>query len=119
MTTSNKIITSVKENALYIPLECLHSHMDSITFVYLKNGLTTIKQEVIVGETNANDAVITKGLDAADKVYLSIPKGLEDQDFRLLPELNGKRQKEKDQEPKPGDKTSPKVISGIDKSDAK
>src|SRR5690606_12070834 len=30
MTTSNKIITKTIENALYIPLECLHSQYDSI-----------------------------------------------------------------------------------------
>jgi len=97
MTTSNKILVSVKDNSLFIPLECLHSHFDTITYVYKKVGLNTLKQEVIVDETNANDAVIVKGLDSDDKVFLSIPPGLEDEDFNLLPEMNGKRKKKDDE----------------------
>ncbi|MBS1977754.1 MAG: efflux RND transporter periplasmic adaptor subunit [Bacteroidetes bacterium] len=93
MTTSNKIVASVLDSALYIPLECLHSQADSITYVYRKKGLKTIKQEIIVGETNANDAVILSGLNTNDKVYLSIPPGLEEEDIELLPEMNGKRKK--------------------------
>lgn len=102
MTTSNKIITSLKENALFIPLECLHSHLDSITFVYTKEGLTVIKQEVMIDETNANDVVILAGLEEGDHVYLSIPSGQEGKDIRLLPEMDGKRrQKEQQEEAKP------------------
>lgn len=110
MTTSNKIVASVKDNTLFLPLESLHSKADTITFVYKKDGINTIKQEVILGETNANDAVIVKGLEEGDKIYLSVPPGLEDQDFNLLPELNGKRKKE---EPatKPSDKPNPQVIT--------
>ena len=93
MTTSNKIVASVLDSALYIPLECLHSQADSITYVYRKKGLKTIKQEIVVGETNANDAVVLSGLNTNDKVYLSIPHGLEEEDIELLPELNGKRKK--------------------------
>ena len=93
MTTSNKILVSVKDKSLFIPLECLHSHYDTITYVYKKDGINTVKQEVIVGETNTNDAIIVKGLGPDDKIFLSIPKGLEDDDFELLPELNGKRKK--------------------------
>ncbi len=93
MTTSNKIVASRHENSLYIPLECLHSHYDSITFVYRKDGINITKQEVLVGETNANDAVILAGLQENDRVYLSIPAGQEDKAVKLLPELEGKRQK--------------------------
>jgi HlyD family secretion protein len=108
MTTSNKVLVSVKDKSLFIPLECLHSHFDTITYVYKKQGINTIKQEVIVGETNANDAVVAKGLEDGDRVFLSVPKGLEDNDFSLLPELNGKRKKK--EEPK-NDTPAPKVLS--------
>lgn len=97
MTTSNKIIASVVENALFVPLESLHTHADSITYVFKKNGLNTVKQEVIVGETNANEAVIAGGLSAADRIYLSIPSGMTDSKIDLLPELNGKRGKKKEE----------------------
>lgn len=95
MTTSNKIIAHVLDSVLYVPLESLHTQHDSITYVFKRNGINTVKQEVIVGETNANDAVITGGLQINDRVYLSLPAGLEDQKIELLPEMNGKRGKEK------------------------
>lgn len=97
MTTSNKIVASVVESALFVPLESLHTFADSITYVFKKNGMNTVKQEVIVGETNANEAVITGGLSAADRIYLSIPSGMTDSKIDLLPELNGKRGKKKEE----------------------
>jgi multidrug efflux pump subunit AcrA (membrane-fusion protein) len=38
MTTSNRIIAKSIDNVLFIPLECLHSKSDTVTFVYKKNG---------------------------------------------------------------------------------
>lgn len=100
MTTSNKIIAKLIDNVLFIPLECLHSQADTITYVFRKEGINIIKQEVVVGETNANDVIVTKGLSERDQVYLSVPSGREDQDINLLPELNGKRRKKKETEEK-------------------
>jgi len=97
MTTSNKIIASVIDSVLFVPLESLHSQFDSITYVFKREGLNIIKQEVIVGETNANDAVILGGLKIDDRIFLSVPPRLEAQKIELLPELNGKRGK-KDKE---------------------
>lgn len=95
MTTSNKIIANVINDAIYVPLESLHSQSDTITYVFLKKGLDIVKQEVVVGETNANDAIITSGLTIDDKLYLSVPSGLDNKSVELLPEMNGKRSKEK------------------------
>jgi multidrug efflux pump subunit AcrA (membrane-fusion protein) len=117
MTTSNKIVASVKDNTLFVPMETLHSHFDSITFVYLKKGINTIKQEVIVGETNANDAVVLKGLEEGDRVFLSVPDGMADSDFSLLPEMNGKRKKREQEETKPGDNIAPAVAEPSAKID--
>ncbi len=94
MTTSNRIVAQVIENAIYVPLESLHSQHDSITYVFRKNGLKTEKQEVLVGETNANDAVILAGLAANEKIFLSVPQGMDTHAVTLLPELNGKRKKQ-------------------------
>ena len=99
MTTSNKIITSLKDKALFIPLECLHSQHDTITYVYKRDGLNTLKQEVITGETNANDVTISGGLSEGDRVYLSLPGGQEDKEIILLPEMNGKRKKKGEEKP--------------------
>lgn len=98
MTTSNKIIASVIDSVLYVPLESLHSQFDSITYVFKKDGLNTVKQEVIVGETNSNDAVILGGLEKNDRIFLSIPPKLEEQKIELLPQLNGKRGKKEKEE---------------------
>lgn len=93
MTTSNKIIAKALEQALFIPLECLHNQSDTVTYVFKKDGLNIVKQEVIVGETNANDVVVLGGLRPEDQVYLSIPADMADKKVSLLKEMDGKRQK--------------------------
>jgi HlyD family secretion protein len=99
MTTSNRIIASVVPDALYLPLECLHSEADSITYVYRKDGINIYKQEISVGETNSNEVVVTGGLAENDRIYLSKPAGMEGDEVRLLPELNGKRRKKEEEKP--------------------
>jgi HlyD family secretion protein len=97
MTTSNKIIVNELDSVISVPLESLHSYEDSIAFVYKRSGIKTTKQEVQVGETNSNAAVIKLGLEAGDRVFLSIPSGMEDQDIKLLAELDGKRMKKEEE----------------------
>lgn len=109
MTTSNKILTHVVDSVLFIPLECLHSQFDTITYVFLKDGINISKKEVVVGQTNANDVIVVKGLSENDKVYLSIPSGMEEDDIILLPELNGKRKKPDDKDKKEPEK--PKEVA--------
>ena len=99
MTTSNKIIAKTIESALFIPLECLHNQADTITYVFKKNGIGVEKQEVIIGDTNANDAVVLAGLSEADRVYLSVPLKMENQPIALLDEMNGKRKKDQPESP--------------------
>lgn len=72
MTTSNKIITNEIENAIFIPLEALHSN-DTATYVFKKDGRRITKQEVKTGPSNENQIVILEGLKAQDEIYLSIP----------------------------------------------
>ncbi len=91
MTTSNRIIVKEIENALFVPLECLHTASDTITYVYKKSGINTIKQEVEVGETNTNEAIIISGLEVDDRLYLSIPRGQSEKEVALIPEMDGKR----------------------------
>ena len=98
MTTSNRILANAVDSALYVPLESLHNQFDSITYVFKEDGMDIIKQEVIVGETNANDVIVLGGLQESERVYLSMPAGLEDKEIILLPEMNGKRRKKEEQE---------------------
>src|SRR5690349_6126447 len=112
MTTSNKILTHVVDSVLFIPLECLHSQFDTITYVFLKDGINLSKKEVVVGQTNANDVIVVKGLSENDKVYLSIPSGMDEDEIILLPELNGKRRKKDEKEPeKPKEVASSRPIN--------
>jgi HlyD family secretion protein len=101
MTTSNKIVAEVQDSVLFVPLESLHTQADTITYVFKKDGINTTKQEVIVGATNANNAIILGGIDVSDKIYLSIPPGLEEQKIQLLPQMEGKRGKKEEDEPAP------------------
>ena len=91
MTTSNKIIISTVENAVFVPLECLHSQHDSITYVYKKDGLSVKKQEVKIGDNNMAEVIVLNGISAGDKLYLSIPAGHDNDEILLLPEMDGKR----------------------------
>lgn len=77
MTTSNNIIAESIPDVVFVPLECLHSQGDSITYVVKKDGLSFNKQEVIVGKINANEALIEEGVEAGEKLYLSVPKDME------------------------------------------
>ena len=91
MTTSNAIIIKAIESAVFIPLECLFNEYDSVTYVYKREGLNVVKQEVMIGETNSDEVVIQSGIAAGDRVYLTVPNGMEDESVRLLPEMDGKR----------------------------
>ncbi len=91
MTTSNKIVTQIVDSAIFVPLEALHTQDDSINYVYIREGFNIRKQEVMVGITNANEAIILAGLDADARLYLSIPISAMEDAVSLLPELDGKR----------------------------
>jgi multidrug efflux pump subunit AcrA (membrane-fusion protein) len=86
MTTSNTIIAEVLDQVVFVPLECLHSQGDSITYVLKKNRLGLIKQQVDVGPSNENEAIIEKGVDIDDQLFLSVPDNVEGKQIVLLSE---------------------------------
>ncbi len=69
MTTGNAIVINTLYDVKYLPIEAIYSQ-DSIPFVYTKNA----KQVVLLGETNENQIVVEQGLNAGDKVYISVPE---------------------------------------------
>jgi len=103
MTTVNKIIIQNLDSVIYIPLECLHTKNDSITYVYKKSGLGVHKQEIQTGIRNNNSVVVELGLEKNDRVYLSVPQGVEKDEVRLLAELDGKRNLKQGETVKPTD----------------
>lgn len=84
MTTSNIISCETIPEAIFLPLECLHSQGDSISYVYKKEGLTVVKQQVIVGKTNENEAIVEMGINEGDICLLSTPEGKEEDEVKLL-----------------------------------
>ncbi len=72
MTTSNLIYVESLDEALYVPLETIHS-VDSLSFVFKRDGLETVMQQVILGIMNDNDVVIKEGLTGDDRIYFSMP----------------------------------------------
>lgn len=76
MTTGIEILTDTYKDVLSIPLESLHS--DTLAFVYKQTPNAIIKQEVLTGLSNDNAIIIEHGLEASDKVLLSIPENDDD-----------------------------------------
>jgi hypothetical protein len=75
-------------DAVYVPLECLFTQGDSITYVVKKTGLGASKQQVLTGPSNENEIVIEKGVSPEDQLLLSYPEGIEEKDIMLLTELS-------------------------------
>ena len=119
MTTSNRIITKVLDDVLYLPLEAMHAN-DSLTFVYTKNRL---KRVVVPGETNENAIIIEQGLKEGDVVYLSTPadpdlfkyEGLELMEIIKEREREKRRQQEQQQEEAIFAKKRPPTWTGQEK----
>lgn len=72
MTTSNRIIVAAVDDALSVPLETLHV-ADSVNFVFKKDGRSFVRQEVLLGLRNDNEAIVEVGLNPDDQVYISMP----------------------------------------------
>lgn len=86
MTTSNVILIETVEDALYVPLEAVHSY-DSSHFVFKKDGLQTMMHQIVMGATNENDVVIQEGVTIDDRVLISMPPDTSGLRKVLLPDL--------------------------------
>lgn len=72
MTTSNSIQIDVYKDVLSVPLEAINTHKNH-SFVWVKDGGSLKKQEVIVAAVNDMAAVIYAGAEAKSTVYLTSP----------------------------------------------
>jgi HlyD family secretion protein len=79
MTTGNKIITNTINNAIYIPIECVQTGIDSIPFVYQRNGT---KRIVVLGVANEKNVIVEKGVDTGSTLYIVPPQNPEK--FKLV-----------------------------------
>jgi HlyD family secretion protein len=69
MTTSNTIVTKILEDVVSIPLEAVYV-VDSIPYVYKKGN---VRQVVVLGESNENQIVVEQGVEAGERIYLTLP----------------------------------------------
>jgi len=72
MTTSNMINVNRLRDVLYVPLETIHT-IDSLNFVFKKEGLNADMQQVVLGLMNDRDVIIREGVSLDDELYLSTP----------------------------------------------
>ncbi|MBO7522484.1 MAG: efflux RND transporter periplasmic adaptor subunit [Bacteroidales bacterium] len=71
MTTSNKIITGSYSDVVYVPIESVQNDVDSIPFIYMKNGN---KQVVVTGASNENNIIVEQGISVGDVFYINTPE---------------------------------------------
>lgn len=72
MTTSNQIMVAAEEDALYIPLECLHT-IDSVSYVFVEKGGSLVRQQIETSLINENDIVVKRGISKEDRLMLTMP----------------------------------------------
>ncbi len=72
LTVSCRIIVGSVKNAMYVPLDAVHSEGD-VSYVYKKTPKGFEKTIVGISASNADFVVITKGLDVQDKLALADP----------------------------------------------
>ena len=72
MTTSNRIIIESVDDALYVPLETIHT-VGGKDFVFVRETTHPVMQEVELGIMNENSVIIYRGVDVNDRLYLTVP----------------------------------------------
>lgn len=73
MTTSNTIHINSLNKATYVPLETIHS-VDSLSYVFKRDGLQPVMQQVELGMMNQNNVVINTGISMDDTIYMTLPE---------------------------------------------
>lgn len=110
MTTKNTIVTATVENVMYTPMESVFSD-DSITYVFLKKGGRTIKQQVIVGLSNENDIIIRTGVEPDQELYLTQPENAEKMTLVKLSPEEIEKFRDKPEQQKPAVASKPEAAT--------
>lgn len=116
MTTSNTIHVNSVDSALYVPLEAIHTQ-DSLDFVFKRNGMEPVMQQVVLGLMNDNDVIIKEGVEIEDQLYLSTPTDTANIEKDLLSEevLKKYRKQEKEIKADPSENmTSPQKLENTE-----
>lgn len=76
MTTKNRIVLNEYNDVLFVPLNAIYGE-NNHTFIYKKDGLGTVRQEVTLGDQNNESTVVLKGLNENDIVLVKEPNNKE------------------------------------------
>lgn len=113
MTTKNKILTSVVDSVLFVPIEAIFN-ADTLAFVYKKSGNSISKQQVIVGLSNDNEIIIHAGLEENDQILLVPPENADDLTVKTLPKEIVEKFREKPSPAKPEKKDTSSDLPTIE-----
>jgi len=80
MTTGNNIITSTVGSVISVPIEAIQNSGNT-SFVYKKQGIKIVKQQIKTGVFNENSAVVSEGLIEQDEVFVSLPSDTSGAEF--------------------------------------
>jgi len=83
MTSTNNIIVQSIKDALVLPRQAIFT-FDNISFVYKKDGLSIVKQQVIVGGENDTHVLIKEGLNKGDRVLTNQPKNADEMKLMMV-----------------------------------
>ncbi len=97
MTTSNDILVDEIEDALFVPLESVHTY-DSTDVVFKQDGIQMVMQQIVMGAKNENDVVVLEGLAENDQVLISMPPDTAGIEKSFLPDDVMERYRETDPE---------------------
>ena len=112
MTTSNTIQVNSVDSAMYVPLETIHTQ-DSLNFVFKREGLDVVMQQVVLGLMNENDVIIHEGISMDDQLYLSTPSDTAGVKKELLAEEVWQKYQQKEITPEPMGKPGKKMSRDI------
>lgn len=112
MTTSNTIQVNSVDSAMFVPLETIHTQ-DSLNFVFKREGLDVVMQQVVLGLMNENDVIIHEGISIDDRLYLSTPSDTAGIKKELLAEEIWQKYQQKEATPEPTAKPEKKMTRDI------
>ncbi len=76
MSTTNRLLLDDFEDVIILPVNAIYAENHK-HYVYVKNGLNTVKKEVQLGMQDENKVIVEMGVNKGDKCLIQEPEDLE------------------------------------------
>jgi len=76
MTTGNEILIKSFDDAVYVPLECVYTNSEGLSYVFTRKERT--RQVILPGESNDKYIMVREGLEPGTEIYLTPPENSEE-----------------------------------------